>query len=84
VTQENGHAAFAVRDHGPGFASLKAGERAAAFSKSSEEAAETAPGVGLGLALCRRLARELGGRLDVAKAPDGQGAMVTLRLPVEA
>jgi signal transduction histidine kinase len=84
VTQENGHAAFAVRDHGPGFASLKAAERAAAFSKSAEEAADTAPGVGLGLALCRRLARELGGRLDVAKASDGQGAIVTLRLPVEA
>jgi K+-sensing histidine kinase KdpD len=62
---------------------LRAAEHAAAFSKSAEEAAETAPGVGLGLALCRRLARELGGRLDVAKGADGPGAVVTLRLPIE-
>jgi hypothetical protein len=31
-----------------------------------------APGVGLGLALCRRRARERGGRLDGKKAPTGQ------------
>jgi signal transduction histidine kinase len=84
VTRQNGHAVFAVRDHGPGFTSLRAAEHAAAFSKSAEEAAETAPGVGLGLALCRRLARELGGRLDAEKGSDGTGAVVTLRLPIEA
>jgi signal transduction histidine kinase len=84
VTRQNGHAAFAVRDHGPGFTSLRAAEHARAFSKSAEEAAETAPGVGLGLALCRRLARELGGRLDVEKSVDGPGAIVTLRLPLSA
>lgn len=83
VTRQNGHAVFAVRDHGPGFTSLRAAEHARPFSKSAEEAAETAPGVGLGLALCRRLARELGGRLDVEKCVDGPGALVTLRLPVE-
>ena len=38
-------------------------------------------GVGLGLALCRRLARQLGGRLEVAATPGG-GATVTLLLPV--
>ena len=48
-----------------------------AFGKSAQESAETAPGVGLGLALCRRLARQLGGRLEVAGAPGG-GATVTL------
>ena len=39
-------------------------------------------GVGLGVALCRRLARELGGRLEVASA-NGEGAEVTLLLPTE-
>lgn len=75
------YVALTVRDHGPGFASPKQAARSAPFSKSAEEAAETAPGVGLGLALCRRLAKELGGRLDIA-SPNGElGAVVTLRLP---
>ena len=52
--------AFTVRDYGPGFVSTKQASRSAPFSKIAQEAAETAPGVGLGLALCRRLAKELG------------------------
>ncbi len=74
--------AFTVSDHGPGFLSLRVAARSTPFSKSAEEAAESAPGVGLGLALCRRLARELGGRLDLATAPGWKpGAAVTLTLP---
>lgn len=75
---------LAVRDHGPGFASVSAAERSAPFSKSAQEAAESAPGVGLGLALCRRLARELGGSLELAQGEGSAGgARVTLRLPLE-
>jgi signal transduction histidine kinase len=78
-------ATFTVRDHGPGFVSPQEAARSAPFNKSAEEAAESAPGVGLGLALCRRLARELGGRLEIAASngPAG-GAAVTLHLPVGA
>jgi C4-dicarboxylate-specific signal transduction histidine kinase len=72
-----------VRDHGPGFASLRAAEYSAPFSKTAEQAAESAPGVGLGLALCRRLARELGGQLVVSPKNGEPGAAVTLRLPVD-
>ncbi|MBA3483001.1 MAG: sensor histidine kinase [Pirellulales bacterium] len=74
---------LAVSDFGPGFASPKLAARSAPFSKSAQEAAESAPGVGLGLALCRRLARELGGRLEIA-AKNGRrpGAAVTLKLPI--
>jgi C4-dicarboxylate-specific signal transduction histidine kinase len=74
---------ISVSDFGPGFASPKQAARSAPFSKSAQEAAESAPGVGLGLALCRRLARELGGRLEIA-AKNGHcpGAAVTLRLPI--
>jgi signal transduction histidine kinase len=71
---------FTVRDHGPGIGN-EAVDRTQPFEKSAQESAETAPGVGLGLALCRRLARQLGGRLEVAGA-NGEGAMVTLMLPV--
>jgi signal transduction histidine kinase len=71
---------FIVRDHGPGIGN-GAAERSQPFEKSAQESAESAPGVGLGLALCRRLARQLGGRLEVAGGP-GEGAEVTLLLPV--
>jgi signal transduction histidine kinase len=84
VARDARTAMFTVRDFGPGFASPRDAARSAPFSKSAQEAAETAPGVGLGLALCRRLARDLGGRLDiVATNADAVGAAVTLRLPIE-
>lgn len=83
VGRDRRFAILSVRDHGPGFASLRAAEHSAPFSKSAEDAAESAPGVGLGLALCRRLARELGGQLSLAAANGEPGAAVTLRLPIE-
>jgi signal transduction histidine kinase len=69
---------FVVRDHGPGIGA-KAG-RTEPFAKSAQESAESAPGVGLGLALCRRLARQMGGRLEISGA-NGEGTSVTLFLP---
>jgi signal transduction histidine kinase len=72
---------FAVRDHGPGIQRNGRPARMRPFGKSAEEAAESAPGVGLGLALCRRLARQLGGRLEILPA-NGGGAAVSLFLPV--
>lgn len=80
-----GRVGLAVRDHGPGFRSPRQATRGTAFRKSAQDAADTAAGVGLGLALCRRLARELGGRLEVGGASTGDtaGAEVTLLLPVE-
>jgi len=84
VDRDGQFATFTVRDHGPGFASPEDAARSAPFSKSAQQAAETAPGVGLGLALCRRLARELGGRLDiVANNGAPNGAVVALRLPID-
>jgi signal transduction histidine kinase len=71
---------LAVRDHGPGIEQRPWGRGPRAFGKTAEQSAETAPGVGLGLALCRRLARQLGGRLEIASA-NGGGAAVTLMLP---
>jgi C4-dicarboxylate-specific signal transduction histidine kinase len=51
------------------------------FSKSAHEAAATAPGVGLGLALSRRLARDMGARLELDRRAKG-GARFVLRLPL--
>jgi signal transduction histidine kinase len=70
-----------VRDHGPGIKDGLWSRRMQPFGKSAQESAESAPGVGLGLALCRRLATQLGGRLEISATPDG-GATVTLLLPV--
>jgi signal transduction histidine kinase len=53
-------AAIRVRDFGPGFSAAQRRKLFRPFSKTVQEAAVTAPGVGLGLALCRRLARDLG------------------------
>lgn len=71
---------FAVRDYGPGIQRRYRSGRIRPFGKSAEESAETAPGVGLGLALCSRLARQLGGRLVIVAEPAG-GTRVSLLLP---
>jgi signal transduction histidine kinase len=69
-----------IRDHGPGISPREAKRLFRPFSKSAHDAAMTAPGVGLGLALCRRMARELGGELQFDAPADG-GAAFVLRLP---
>ncbi len=68
-----------VCDHGPGISGEQAMRLFQPFSKSSHDAANSAPGVGLGLALSRRLARELGGDLTLEPGPSG-GACFVLRL----
>ena len=68
-------------DHGPGIAAAERQRLFRPFSKSAKDAANSAPGVGLGLALCRRLAADLGGRLQVECTP-GNGAQFTLSLPL--
>lgn len=67
-------------DHGPGIPPAEQNRIFRAFHKSAREAAESRPGVGLGLALSRRLARSLGG--DLLCAPGSYGACFVLRLPL--
>ena len=67
-----------VRDHGPGVDSARRRMLFQAFRKSAEDAAVSAPGVGLGLALCRRLARDMGGNLRYE--PHASGASFALSL----
>jgi len=71
---------IAVRDHGPGISAAGRKKLFRPFSKSVHEAASSAPGVGLGLALSRRLAWELGGRLELRSPAEG-GAAFVLTLP---
>ena len=82
VSQSQRHVRFIVRDHGPGISRPARRKLFRPFSKSVQEAARTAPGVGLGLALSQRLAIDLGGRLELSAA-DGaaSGAEFVLTLP---
>jgi signal transduction histidine kinase len=68
-----------ICDHGPGISPEQRRALFQPFRKSAQEAAHSAPGVGLGLALCRRLARDMGGDLQYAAEPDG-GSCFTLEL----
>jgi signal transduction histidine kinase len=72
---------FRVRDHGPGISRQGQRKLFQPFSKSVHEAASTAPGVGLGLALSRRLARDLGGSLTMENQTGSSGAVFVLQLP---
>jgi signal transduction histidine kinase len=80
LESRDGKLLLRVQDHGPGIAASERRQLFRPFSKSAKDAANSAPGVGLGLALCRRLAAQLGGRLEVECSP-GNGAVFTLTLP---
>jgi len=69
-----------VTDHGPGIPAVRARRLFRPFSKSDQEAAQTAPGIGLGLALSRRLAKDLGGTLSFESTAGG--AQFVLVLPL--
>jgi signal transduction histidine kinase len=75
-------AELGVCDSGPGIARVERSRLFRPFHKSADEAANSKPGVGLGLALCHRLAGALGGKLALEK-PSGlaNGACFVLRLP---
>ena len=70
-----------VRDHGQGISAEGAKRLFQPFSKSAHEAAQSAPGVGLGLALCRRLSRSMGGDLRLDSLVK-DGACFVLMLPL--
>jgi signal transduction histidine kinase len=72
---------ISVRDHGPGLDKRVVRRLFRPFSKSAHDAAQSAPGVGLGLALCRRLARSMKGDLRLAENGP-MGATFTLTIPV--
>jgi len=81
VESQRKHVLLRVRDRGPGVSEQARRRLFRPFSKSVVEAAHTAPGVGLGLALSRRMARAMGGELRLEGDDAGPpGACFTLVL----
>lgn len=69
-----------VQDQGPGLTSDQLKRLFVPFFRSDASRARVRGGVGLGLALCRGVARAHGGSLEAAHAPGG-GLVFTLTLP---
>jgi signal transduction histidine kinase len=76
VERRAGQVAVTVADEGPGIA---AADQERIFERY-ERIGDTPGGVGLGLAISRRLARSMGGDVYLQSAP-GEGARFTLVLP---
>ncbi|MHC4273091.1 MAG: sensor histidine kinase [Planctomycetota bacterium] len=80
---EDGALALCLRDHGPGVGPQHAKAIFNPFDRGASSQGDATPGVGLGLALARGLARDLGGDL-VLESSSPEGACFKLTLPVRS
>ncbi len=79
VFRTGGGIEFGVRDHGPGIDAADRKRIFRPFCKARRDEAGTRGGAGLGLALCRRIAKKNGGTLSCRPAPGG-GTRFSLRI----
>ena len=80
LLHDTGRLRMEVSDGGPGVDVGERGRMFQPFHKTDLEAANSEPGVGLGLALCKRMAVSLGGKLAYRENESG-GATFELSLP---
>ncbi len=80
VAQSDGQLTLEVLDEGPGVPAVLARAIFEPFERGGRDSSDPAHGVGLGLALARALARELGGTLTLE--PAERGATFRLTLPL--
>jgi len=74
---------FEVKDTGIGFDPAEIERLFASFEIADASTTRVHGGAGLGLAICRRLASLMGGRIEASSAP-GRGSTFTLILPLAA
>jgi heavy metal sensor kinase len=80
VWRSGDHVALAVQDRGIGLSPEDRAHLFEPFYRSAEARRRGYAGVGLGLAVVRRIASVFGGTIDVQSEP-GRGSTFTLRLP---
>jgi signal transduction histidine kinase len=83
VEADDSGVTLAVEDGGPGVAAEDVPQLFEPFFRSAQARRQGVAGVGLGLAVARRIAGAFGGTLTLDAAP-GQGARFVLRLPAAA
>jgi signal transduction histidine kinase len=83
VSMRDGALTLRVRDHGPGIPRERVKTIFAPFDRGGRDPSDPIPGVGLGLALARGLAREMGGDLTL-ETPRDEGACFRLDVPAKA
>jgi len=81
MAQENGLAAVAVHDHGPGIPAHKVDFIFEPFTQLDGSDTRRIAGTGLGLTIARALAEKQGGGIRVSSR-EGEGATFTLTLPL--
>ncbi len=82
VDADERHAALRVRDHGIGIADDARARMFTRFGRIVTEETSSIPGTGLGLYLCRELARAHGGDITV-ESREGEGSTFTVTLPID-
>ena len=75
---EDGERVYEIRDNGVGFEMKYADKLFGVFQRLHGD--EEFPGIGMGLAICRRILRRHGGRISAEGVPD-QGAVVRFVIP---
>jgi signal transduction histidine kinase len=84
LTSHGQRAVLRVTDSGVGILADQLGRIFDMFVRIERPSLSTDRGLGIGLALARRLAEMHGGTLAAASAGDGRGATFTLEIPLEA
>jgi signal transduction histidine kinase len=81
MAREGGDATIRIVDTGPGILAEQMERVFDMFARVGRPGAAAEPGLGIGLALARRLAEMHGGMLTAASEGAGRGTTFTLRLP---